>query len=76
MFWKLKGLVQKGLRHIPGVVCLNDHSGMRFGGLLHFEGNVALKVEGWKLSIRYLQSVEFDVRGQPSLKSEQAGTFV
>jgi hypothetical protein len=62
MHWRVKGLVQKALSHIPGGVCLNDHLQQRFGALRHFERNVASKVEDWNLSIRYLQSVDFNVR--------------
>jgi SAM-dependent methyltransferase len=64
MHWQLKGLVQKSLSFAPGGRCLNDCLQRRFGELRHFERHIAGKVEDWKLSLRYLKDVEFDVRGK------------
>ena len=55
MHWRLKGLAQKGLSIIPGGEYLNDGLQMRYGGLRHFEENIADKLEDWRLSMRYLQ---------------------
>jgi SAM-dependent methyltransferase len=64
MNWKLKGLIQKGLCVVPGGRNLNDRLQRGVGELRHFERNVAAKVEDWRLSLRYLQDVDFDVRGK------------
>lgn len=62
MHWRVKGLVQKSLSHIPYGDALNDHLQQKFGGLRQFERNVASKVDDWKFSMRYLKDVSFDVR--------------
>lgn len=61
MFWKIKGVFQKGLTFVPKGQRLNDHLQRRLGGLRHFEQNIAEKVEDWKLSLRYLRDCEFEV---------------
>jgi len=63
MHWRLKGLAQKGLSIIPGGEYLNDGLQMRYGGLRHFEENIADKLEDWRLSMRYLQEVGFQLNG-------------
>jgi Methyltransferase domain len=63
MHWRLKGLIQKVLSTVPGGEHLNDGLQKRFGGLRHFEQNIASKVDDWKLSIRYLHDVGCNVRG-------------
>jgi hypothetical protein len=59
MYWRLKGLAQKGLSIIPGGGYLNDGLQKRYGGLRHFEQNIADKLEDWRLSMGYLQHVGF-----------------
>jgi len=63
MHWRLKGLAQKGLSIIPGGGHLNDSLQMRYGGLRHFEQNISEKLEDWRLSMRYLQQVGFELDG-------------
>jgi hypothetical protein len=63
MHWRIKGLAQKGLSIIPGGGYLNDGLQKKYGGLRHFEQNIADKVEDWQLSMRYLQQVEFEMDG-------------
>jgi len=63
MHWRLKGLAQKGLSIIPGGGYLNDGLQKRYGGLRHFEQNIADKLEDWRLSMRYLQQVGFELEG-------------
>jgi SAM-dependent methyltransferase len=48
---------------MPGGKRLNDHLQRTLGEVRHFERHVASKVEDWKLSLQYLNDVEFDVRG-------------
>lgn len=64
MHWQLKGLVQKSLSFAPGGRRLNDRLQRKFGELRHFERHITGKVEDWKLSLRYLKDVEFDVCGK------------
>jgi SAM-dependent methyltransferase len=64
MRWQLKGLVQQSLCAVPGGRRLNDRLQRRVGELRHFERSVATKVEDWRLSLRYLRDVEFDVGGK------------
>jgi len=63
MHWRLKGLAQKGLSIIPGGGYLNDGLQKRYGGLRRFEMNIADKLEDWRLSMRYLQHVGFELDG-------------
>jgi hypothetical protein len=63
MHWRLKGLAQKGLSIIPGGGYLNDGLQIKYGGLRHFEQNIADKLEDWRLSMRYLQQVGFEWDG-------------
>jgi SAM-dependent methyltransferase len=63
MHWRLKGLAQKGLSIIPGGGYLNDGLQKKYGGLRHFEQNIADKLEDWRLSMRYLQKVGFELEG-------------
>jgi hypothetical protein len=64
MHWQLKGLIQKSLCVVPGGKHLNDRLQRTVGELRHFERNVAAKVEDWRLSLKYLHDVDFDVRGK------------
>jgi SAM-dependent methyltransferase len=63
MHWRLKGLAQKGLSIIPGGGYVNDGLQRRYGGLRHFEKNIADKLEDWRLSMRYLRQVGFGLDG-------------
>jgi hypothetical protein len=63
MHWRLKGLAQKALSTIPGGGYLNDGLQLRYGGLRHFEQNIADKLEDWRLSMRYLHQVGFEWEG-------------
>lgn len=59
MHWKIKGALQKGLTFLPKGQDLNDRLQRRFGGLRHFEHNIAEKVGDWHLSVRYLRDCDF-----------------
>jgi ubiquinone/menaquinone biosynthesis C-methylase UbiE len=63
MNWKLKGLAQKGLSFVPGGTYLNSGLQKKCGGLRNLEENIVDKLEDWRLSMRYLQHVGFELEG-------------
>ena len=44
MNWRVKGVVQKMLSHLPGGRACNDRLQQTLGGLRHFDANIAAKV--------------------------------
>ena len=63
MNWRVKGLIQKGLDFTPGGVWLNTQLQQTLGGMQDFDGNVAVKMDNWALSMGYLSDVNFCIRG-------------
>jgi hypothetical protein len=61
--WRVKGLIQKGLDFTPGGVWLNTRLQQTLGGMQDFDGNVAVKMDDWALSMGYLSDVNFRVMG-------------
>jgi SAM-dependent methyltransferase len=55
--WRLKGLAQKVLGHIPGGGPIHDVLRRRFGGLAEFSRELDSKVEDWSLVMGYLHEV-------------------
>ena len=63
MYWKVKGVIQKGLSLTPGGVRLNTRLQHGLGGMRDFDGNVSTKVDDWVTSMGYLSDVGFSVSG-------------
>lgn len=56
MHWRIKGLTQKVLGHLPGGDALHLELQRRFGGLQDFPGELATKVEDWQIMVGHLRT--------------------
>lgn len=71
MHWRIKGIIQKILGFVPGGESLHFHLQRRFGGMRDFEGELATKVEDWKIMIGHLRDAGFVL---PGLRCFEIGT--
>lgn len=63
MHWRLKGGIQKALGHIPFGERLHYELQKRTGGLRRFDGELARKIDDWRLMTGHLGSVGVPVAG-------------
>src|SRR5262245_39905292 len=63
MHWRLKGLVQKALGYVPFGGWLHYQLQKRAGGLRTFDGELARKIDDWRLMTGHLESVGVPVAG-------------
>ena len=68
MNWRVKGLIQKALSHIPCGTRLNDLLQRTVGELRDFDREVAGKVSDWSIVMSYLDSVGFELQGARCLE--------
>lgn len=63
MHWRVKGVIQKVLGHVPGGAALHFHLQRRFGGLRDFRRELSVKVDDWAIMARHLRNAGVDFRG-------------
>lgn len=63
MHWRIKGLTQKVLGHLPGGETLHLRLQRRFGGLQDFPGELAIKVEDWRIMVGHLRNAGVVIAG-------------
>lgn len=61
MHWKVKGIVQKALGHVPGSHALHYQLQRRFGGLQNFGRELAMKVDDWQIMVGHLRNARVDL---------------
>lgn len=68
MHWRVKGAIQKALGYLPFGERLHYELQKRAGGLRDFDGELAAKIEDWRLMLGHLRSVGMPVAGSRFLE--------
>ncbi|SFN00315.1 class I SAM-dependent methyltransferase [Dokdonella immobilis] len=64
MNWKLKGMLQRALSHLPYGSWMHFHLQRRFGGLRDFNREFDVKLSDWTIMLRRLGEAGFDISGK------------